>query len=147
MQRISSRVGVPRTFINRYIFDVHVLRVWDSSVYIKHKQWKSHIHTLIISTNWSTALSPGNKGCKKITHQNTTKSFALTLYNSLIPKRIFGNWYKKIILRYWPHQEAAQQERNQLTIYQSTLYILLHQRWALEHGNNESKCMICWAHP
>jgi hypothetical protein len=66
MHFISSLVGVPRIWKNPKKLKKQEIKKRSS---LNIRKWNNKVHryiTLMISTSWSTALSPGNRGCTNI---------------------------------------------------------------------------------
>jgi len=73
MHLISSLVGVPKT-CSCYASICHGAEEGNKTVEIESKRCHKKI-TLIISTSWSTPLSPGNRGYMDDCHQKKQKSY------------------------------------------------------------------------
>ena len=89
------------------------------------KLQSNHI-TLIISTSWSTPLSPGNRGCRKVKKEKEAvnspsdrvtnyRTCNLQIVNKLATLFLKLKKKKKSLL---PVQAVVQQEHNQQTICQ-----------------------------
>ena len=89
----------------------------------------------MISTSWSTPLSPGNKGCT-VSHKSSV---------NLKKQKINGNKYRKPSIKL-PAQVATRPSHNQQTIYQQQLCTQQHQKSALEHDSILNRCKIHLAH-
>ena len=183
MHFISSLVGVPRTCnqlqeyshkpdnaIINIRFITHKFQAILRQVlnYHFHGSLMMKILTLMISTSWSTPLSPGKSGCHTQKNnifratQEREKNNPLTRSSSFI--RIFHTplgtmhnliWDNEInarikpcfILALIPALEEAPPIHSLKTKYQLLLSNEQLRRWALELDSTENICMKCFVLP